>query len=102
AGEALKIWAEVGIDVGEMLTCIQKELPEIVAEMGRKRRLGPVQGFVIPTLQRCGLLSERVASHYHDFLKGNLGSGIVGEDVREFLETIPDLPEDTLDWLLSS
>jgi len=102
AGEVMKVWAEVGIDVAEMLTCLQRELPDIVAEMGRKRRLGPVQGFVIPTLRRCGLLSERVAAHYHEFLMGNLGAGVVGEDVREFLDTIPDLPEDTLTWLLNS
>jgi hypothetical protein len=102
AGEVMKVWAEVGIDVAEMLTCLQRELPDIVAEMGRKRRLGPVQGFVIPTLRRCGLLSERVATHYHEFLMGNLGAGVVGEDVREFLDTIPDLPEDTLTWLLNS
>lgn len=102
AGEVLRIWAEVGIDVGEMLTCIQQELPKIVADLGKKHRLGPVQGFVIPTLQRCGLLSERVAAHYHDFLKGNLGGAVVGEDVREFLETIPDLPEDTMTWMLGN
>jgi hypothetical protein len=101
AGEVLRIWAEVGIDVGEMLTCLQQELPDIVAALGKKHRLGPVQGFVIPTLQRCGLLSERVAAHYHDFLKGNLGA-VVGEDVREFLETIPDLPEDTMSWMLAN
>jgi len=59
-----------------------------------------VQGFVVPTLRRCGLLSERVATRFHEFLHGNLGSLIVGEDVHEFLRRVPDLPEDTAAWLL--
>ena len=49
------------------------------------RRLGPVQGFVIPTLRRCGLLCERVATHFHDFLRENFGARVAGEDVQEFL-----------------
>jgi hypothetical protein len=59
-----------------------------------------VQGFVIPTLRRCGLLSERVAVHYHEFLRENLSSKVVGATVEEFLARIPDLPEDTAAWVL--
>ena len=55
---------------------------------------------MIPTLRRCGLLSERVATHFHGFLQDNLGSRIVGEDVQEFLRRVPDLPEDTAAWVL--
>ena len=99
-GEVLKVWAEAGIDPVEMFTCLQNEMPEIAGERSKDRRLGPVQGFVIPTLKRCGLLSERVARHYHEFLKDNLGGDLVGDDVEEFLRYVPDLPEDTAAWVL--
>ena len=68
--------------------------------MQKGRRLGPVQGFVIPTLQRCGLLSERVARQYHGFLKENLSGNLVGETLDEFMQQIPQLPEDTAAWVL--
>jgi P-aminobenzoate N-oxygenase AurF len=99
-GEVLKVWAEAGIDPVEMLTCLQNEMPTIAGERHRGRRLGPVQGFVIPTLKRCGLLSERVARHYHSFLKENLGGDLIGDDVEEFLRYVPELPEDTAAWVL--
>lgn len=99
-GAVLKVWAEAGIDPVELIACLQREMPELGApEKGRRH--GPVQGFVIPTLKRCGLLSERVARHYHEFLRENLGSEVVGEDVEEFLRHLPELPEDTAAWLLS-
>ena len=59
-----------------------------------------MQGFVIPTLRRCGLLSERVARHYHEFLRQNLSGNLVGETLDEFLQRIPDLPADTAAWVL--
>jgi len=61
-----------------------------------------VQGFVIPTLRRCGLLSERVATHFHAFLRDNLGANLVGADVEEFMDLIPELPRDTAAWVLGA
>jgi hypothetical protein len=99
----LAIWAETGIDAAEMLACMQRERDELTRQAQLKgRRLGPVQGFVIPTLRRCGLLSERVARHFHEFLRANLGGNLVGEDVEEFLEHIPELPADTAAWVLGN
>jgi hypothetical protein len=95
----LQIWSEV-VDPVELLTCFQKEREELSIGMERGRRLGPVQGFVIPTLRRCGLLSERIAGRFHDLLRGNLGSKLMGENVEEFMRRIPDLPEDTASWVL--
>jgi hypothetical protein len=96
----LGIWQELGVDPVAMLTSLEQERAELVGELPRGRRLGPVQGFVIPTLRRCGLLSERVASHFHDFLRQNFGAAIVGHDVGEFLEILPDLPADTAKWVM--
>ena len=96
----LESWSEAGVDVQELFASMQRERDELARDLPKKRRLGPVQGFVIPTLRRCGLLSERVAARFYEFLQGNLGSRIVGEDVHEFLRRVPDLPEDTAAWLL--
>ena len=96
----LESWAEVGVDVVELFECLRRERDELTVGAEKGRRLGPVQGFVIPGLRRCGLLSERVAARYHEFLRGNLGSNLVGENVEEFMQHIPDLPEDTAAWVL--
>lgn len=96
----LAIWSEVGIDVAALLESVQKEREELTRDVEPGKRLGPIQGFVIPTLRRCGLLSERVAAHFHSFLRDNFTSRVIGEDVEEFLKLIPDLPEDTAAWVL--
>ncbi len=96
----LQIWQEVGVDPVAMLTSLDQERHELVREVQRGRRLGPVQGFVIPTLRRCGLLSERVAAHFHGFLRENFGSRVAGETVEEFLQIMPELPADTARWVL--
>jgi len=97
----MQIWNELGIDAAALLTCVQQERDELTRNMPKGRRLGPVQGFVIPTLKRCGLLSERVAHHYLEFLRENLSGNLVGKSVEEFLRYVPDLPEDTAAWVLS-
>ncbi|MEW6269761.1 MAG: ferritin-like domain-containing protein [Thermodesulfobacteriota bacterium] len=98
--EVLRVWAEVGVDTNELLACLQREMDELTRDEKRGKRLGPVQGFVIPTLRRCGLLSERVAAHYLEFLRANLTRNLVGEDVEQFLRYLPELPEDTAAWVL--
>jgi len=96
----LEVWSGAGLDAAALLASAEKELPELLATRSKKTRLGPVQGFVIPTLRRCGLLSGRVAAHYHEMLQANLSSSVAGADVEEFLARIPDLPEDTAAWVL--
>jgi rubrerythrin len=98
----MQIWSEVGIDVSELFACVERERDDLIRQMEGGRRLGPVQGFVIPTLRRCGLLSERVATHFHDFLRANLGAKLVGADVEEFLELVPELPHDTAAWVMGA
>ena len=96
----MQIWQEAGIDAVALITCLQNERDELTRNLPKGRRLGPVQGFVIPTLRRCGLLSERVATHYHEFLRENFSGNLVGETVEEFIKYIPDLPEDTAAWVM--
>jgi hypothetical protein len=97
----LQSWAEVGVDTAELLACVQRERDQLIrAPRPAKRRRGPVSGFVLPTLRRCGLLSRRVAARFHEALQENLGSQIVGKTLEEFMQWIPDLPEDTAAWIL--
>ena len=96
----LEIWLEVGVDPAALFASLHAEREELMGDLPRGRRLGPVQGFVIPTLRRCGLLSERVATHYHGFLRENFGGRVVGETVEEFLQHLPDLPADTARWVM--
>jgi hypothetical protein len=93
-----QIWQEVGVDPVAMLSSLQ-ERAELMRELTHGRRFGPVQGFVIPTLRRCGLMSERVAKHFHDFLQQNFGKRIARANVEEFMQCLPDLPADTVQWM---
>jgi len=96
----LQIWAEIGVDPSALFASLHDEREALMQDAPRGRRLGPVQGFVIPTLRRCGLLSERVATHYHGFLRENFGARVAGENVEEFLQLLPDLPADTALWVM--
>jgi para-aminobenzoate N-oxygenase AurF len=97
----LRIWGEAGLDTTALFASLTAEREQIMGPHTPGQRLGPVQGFVIPTLRRCGLLSERVAEHYHEFLRANLDGRLVGQNVEEFLDSLPELPADTLTWALA-
>jgi hypothetical protein len=66
----MQLWSEIGIDVVGLMESLRKESDGLMQTSNGPRRLGPVQGFVIPTLRRCGLLSDRVAAGFHEFLLG--------------------------------
>jgi hypothetical protein len=95
----MQSWAETGIDTVELLACAQRERDQLTRPRPGRRR-GPVSGFVLPTLRRCGLLSKRIAGRFHEVLQNNLGAQVVGDSVEEFMRWIPDLPEDTAAWVL--
>ena len=96
----LPLWMDAGVDPVELFQCLQREREELLGHDVKGRRLGPVQGFVIPTLKRCGLFSERVAGRFHEFLQANLGAEIVGKNVEEFMGILPELPSDTARWVM--
>jgi hypothetical protein len=97
----LQAFSHLGLDPAELIRSFRSERDELTADMPRLQQLGPVAGFVLPTLKRCGLLSERVASHYHDFLRGTANAQAIGADLEGFMARIPGLPEDTAAWVLS-
>ncbi|MGH7812431.1 MAG: ferritin-like domain-containing protein [Candidatus Binataceae bacterium] len=96
----LESWAETGIDTAELLSCAAREREELTNGERVGRRMGPVTGFVIPTLKRCGLLTESLAERFYEVLRGNISLKRLGANVEEFMQRIPDLPEDTAAWVL--
>jgi rubrerythrin len=97
----LGAFADLGVDAAALIESVRAEREQITADMPRLQQLGPVSGFVLPTLKRCGLLSERVAGHYHGFLKDTINASAIGDDVADFLARVPDLPEDSAAWVMS-
>jgi len=90
-----KLWASLGIDMAAAFASILKDRERIVKSMERTGgRLGPVRGFVIPTLNSIGLYSERVRGHFDEMFRAN-----IGEDLARQTAAIPDLPEDLEAWV---
>jgi hypothetical protein len=69
----------------------------------RGGRLGPVSGFVIPSLGRIGLFSDRIAAHFRDLFDQNRISAPTGKgDERvNLVDVIPALPDDLEAWVLA-
>jgi P-aminobenzoate N-oxygenase AurF len=69
-GELLQIWQNVGVDPSDVLAAMSEEQDshrEAVGRMGG--RIGPISGFVVPTLARIGLLSDRLREHYRNLFE---------------------------------
>lgn len=95
----LQIWNQSGVDVEALFKSIEKERDELMKDRPKRRRRGAVQGFIIPTLQRCGLFSDRVSQHFHGFL-GQRGNALrKDEELDEWIDGIPELPRDMTRWL---
>ncbi len=89
-----KLWTSLGIDMAAALTSILEDRERIVKGMERSGgRLGPVRGFVIPTLNSIGLYSDRVRGHFDEMFRANLG-----DDLARDTSVIPDLPDDLEAW----
>ena len=94
---AMKLWADAGVDPAEALGALMKERELIKASLERSGgRTGPVRGFVIPTLKKIGLFSDRILGHFDEMFEANFqGSfGSIADDPY-------DLPEDLEAWALS-
>ena len=101
ATDVFALWQNAGLDVEAIVECARRELPERQSRSEKNvRRFGPIQGFVIPTLKRLGLFGERVAQHFHQVLAANLERNLAGDSYEEFVQNLPDLPEDTSRWAL--
>ncbi len=90
-----KLWETAGIDMAEAFGSIMKDRERIAQGMQRTGgRLGPIRGFVIPTLNAIGLFSDRIRSSFDEMFEANIGRGTARPT-----GAIPDLPEDLEAWV---
>jgi len=92
----MKIWAEAGIDPNEALVQMMKER-EVIAKALAERggRMGPISGFVIPTLRAIGLYSDRIAGHFKEMWTANVGA----EAAERLAHSDSRLPDDLEAWV---
>jgi len=92
---ALEIWREAGIDPQEAFQKIIAERHVVQAAAGRQGGFsGPVRGFVIPTLRKIGLFSERIEGHFLEMFEANLGKERAAQ-----LDMHIAFPESLEDWI---
>jgi len=93
-GAVLERWKEAGVDPADVVAALAKEsgTERLLAKMGGRR--GPVSGFVIPTLQAIGLLSDRIQGHFRDMFDHMQGTG-----AQDIMGSIVALPEDLDAWI---
>jgi hypothetical protein len=89
----LLIDSRAGVSMREQVLRIWSAVRKAMDSSGG--RLGPVSGFVIPTLRSIGLYSERIADHFAEMFEANFHSPEAGNLAR--LET--EVPEDLEAWV---
>ena len=98
----LQMLTEAGVDPAELAAGMQRDSEKMKEAIARRGgRLGPISGFVVPTLRRIGLLSERVTGHFREMFDAMRVSipppGAGGRAVNP-LDALVELPEDLDAW----
>jgi len=93
----LSIWRQAGLDPALVFQEVGKEREKLRDEVRRTGgAMGPVQGFLIPTMRSIGLLSERLEHMYQDLFAADQP-----ESERRRLRFEVELPEDLEQWVLA-
>jgi hypothetical protein len=94
--QVFQIWESAGIDPKEAMLKLAEEREAIGLAMQRNGgRMGPVSGFVIPTLRAIGLFSERISEHFAEMFQANFRS----TDARNLVRLTQELPEELEAWV---
>jgi hypothetical protein len=98
----LQMLTEAGVDPAELAAGLQRDESKVKEAIARRGgRLGPVSGFVVPTLRRIGLLSERITGHFREMFDAMRVSlpppSMDGKPVNP-LDALVELPEDLDAW----
>jgi hypothetical protein len=94
--QVLGIWRAAGVDPLDAIKKLAEEREAVAAAMQRTgRRMGPVSGFVIPTLRAIGLYSDRIRAHFAEMFEAN----ILLPGARDLASAGADLPEDLEAWV---
>jgi hypothetical protein len=98
----MQMLAEAGVDLDELSAGMQRDGDKMAQAVARRGgRLGPVTGFVVPTLRRIGLLSERITGHFRemfDAMRISLPPPAMGGQRINPLDALVELPEDLDAW----
>ena len=93
----LGLWQDVGLDPAHVIGEIAKEREKLRAAVERSGgRMGPVTGFILPTMRSVGLASDRIVGHFEDMLVANNGP-----QARELMSRVRELPEDLEAWVMA-
>ncbi len=99
----MQMLTDAGVDLAELAASMQQDrAKQAQAVTKRGGRIGPVSGFVVPTLRRIGLFSPRVAGHFRemfDALSITVPSATSGGPSLNPLDALVDLPEDLDAWV---
>ena len=94
--QVLGIWKSAGIDPIEAMQKLAAERDVVAAALAKSGgRLGPVSGFVIPTLRAIGLYSDRIRAHFVEMFEANIAT----PRARELATAGADLPDDLEAWV---
>jgi hypothetical protein len=101
----LDVLKEAGVDPEELMLAMARDQEKIAQAVARRGgRLGPVSGFVIPTLRRIGLLSERISGHFREMFDAMRITVPPpgGSKPANPLDALVELPADLDAWVASS
>ncbi len=91
----LAVWAQNGLDPQAVFQELAAEREKMHAELQRTGgTMGPVSGFVIPTLKSIGLFSERIEGHFRQMFAANFG-----EERAQQMKFDRGLPDDLEAWI---
>lgn len=94
--QVLQIWADAGVDPRDAMMKLAQERDAIGQALQKSGgRMGPVSGFVIPTLRSIGLFSERIEGHFAEMFEANFRSS----QARNMARMTRELPEDLEAWV---
>jgi hypothetical protein len=89
---ALAIWSDAGLDPQTVFQELRKEREKFANQGGDSA--GPIRGFVIPTLRRIGLFSERMEGRFREMFSANFG-----EERAQRMNLHGELPDDLDAWV---
>lgn len=92
----LEVWRSAGIDPAEAIGALMKERDLITQSLREEgRSMGPVHGFVVPTLSSIGLYSDRIRGHFKEMWSVNIGA----DAAERMASADAELPADLSEWV---
>ncbi len=93
---------EAGVDPADLAAGLRDDQDKLAAAVARRGgRLGPVSGFVVPTLRKIGLFGDRISGHFRemfDVMHITLPSDRPGAPGPNPLDRLVEVPEDLESW----